>query len=145
MSMVDTSGYQEQKDRRKDQYGANQARNSYARFLSQTRGTRNLADMQTGYEKQTPGLISSFTQRGLAGPGVQSGVFTRGLQDFAAKQFTDMSRAQEDLSNEMQGYDIQDAESLADYNYSLADIDAAKRREIAQAAATLNSYKPFMS
>jgi hypothetical protein len=145
MSMIDFSPYQAQKDARKDQYGATTARNAYSRFLAQTRGNRNLADMQTAQEKQTPSFVSSFRQRGVAGPGIQSGIFTKGLQDYANQQFTDMSRAQQDLSNELQGFDLTDMQNAADYKTGIADIDAAKQREIAQTAATLKSFQPFMS
>lgn len=145
MSNIDLSPYQAQKDARKAQYGATTARNAYSRFLSQTRGNRNLFDMQNAQEKQTPSFVSSFRQRGVAGPGVQSGIFTKGLQDYANQQFTDMSRAQQDLANEMYGFDLTDQQSLADYESGNADLEAEKQREIAQAAATLNSFKPFMS
>ena len=145
MSMIDNSPYQTQKDARKAQYGAATARNAYSRFLGQTRGTRNLADMQKAQEKQAPAFVSSFRQRGIAGPGIQSGIFTKGLQDYASQQFTDMSRAQQDLSNDLYGFDLTDRETDADYRGDIADIDAEKNREIAQVAATLNSFKPFMS
>jgi hypothetical protein len=145
MSMIDNSPYQTQKDARKAQYGAATARNAYSRFLGQTRGTRRLADMQTAQEKQAPNFISSFTRRGIAGPGIQSGIFTKGLQDYANQQFTNMSRAQQDLNNELYGYDLTDRQTDADYRGDVADIDAEKNREIAQVAATLNSFKPFMS
>lgn len=145
MSNIDLSPYQKQKDARKAQYGAATARNAYSRFLGQTRGTRNLADMQKAQEKQTPAFVSSFRQRGIAGPGVRSGIFTKGLQDYANQQFTNMSRAQQDLSNELYGYDLTERQTAADYGSSIADIEAEKNREIAQVAATLNSYKPFMS
>lgn len=145
MSMIDNSPYQTQKDARKAQYGAATARNAYSRFLSQTRGTRNLADMQKAQEKQTPAFVSSFRQRGIAGPGVRSGIFTKGLQDYASQQFTDMSRAQQDLGTDMYGFDLTDRQTDADYRGDVADIDAEKNREIAQVAATLNSFKPFMS
>lgn len=145
MSNIDLSPYQQQKDARKAQYGAATARNAYSRFLGQTRGTRNLADMQKEQEKQTPAFVSSFRQRGIAGPGVRSGIFTKGLQDYANQQFTDMSRAQQDLSTDMYGFDLNDRQNAADYGGDIADIDTEKNREIAQVAATLNSFKPFMS
>ena len=145
MSNIDLSPYQKQKDARKAQYGAATARNAYSRFLGQTRGTRNLADMQKAQEKQTPAFVSSFRQRGIAGPGVRSGIFTKGLQDYANQQFTDMSRAQQDLNNQMYGFDLTDRQTFADYESGNADLEAEKQREIAQVAATLNSFKPFMS
>jgi hypothetical protein len=143
MSMIDYSPYEARKSAQTERYGASQARNAYARTLSQTRGQRKIAEMQTGFEKQTPNLIASYTQRGLAGPGVKSGVFTKGLQDFAERQFKDISGAQSDLAEELQGYDLQGRQDFADYQTSLVDIEAEKAREIRNAAATLNSYKPF--
>lgn len=144
MSIVDFSAYEGQRRAYGQQYGATQARNAYARFLAQQRGTRNITDLQRGYEQQAPNVVSGFVRRGLAGPNVRSGVFQKGLQEFARKQYQDVFNAQQDLADQMQGFDVEERQATADYQSQLADLEMKKQREIAQAAATLNSFKPFL-
>jgi hypothetical protein len=144
MSIIDFSPYEAQRRAYGQQYGATSARNAYARFLAQQRGTRNIAELQRNYEMQQPNVVSSFTQRGLAGPGVQSGVFQKGLQEFARKQYQDVFGAQQDLADQVQGFDLEERQAAADYQSQLADLEMKKQREISQAAATLNSFKPFL-
>lgn len=144
MSMIDFSPFEAQRRSYGEQYGASKARNAYARFLAQQRGTRNIADLQRQYETEQPNVVASFTKRGLAGPGVQSGVFQRGLQDFARKQYQDVFGAQQDLAEQLQGFDLEERQLGADYQRGLADLEADKQRQISRAAATLNSFKPFL-
>ena len=144
MSIVDFSPYEAQRRAYTQQYGATSARNAYARFLAQHRGTRNVADLQRNYEQQAPNVVSGFVRRGLAGPNISSGVFQKGLQEFARKQYQDVFNAQQDLADQMQGFDLEERQAQADYESQLADLEMKKQREISQTAATLNSFKPFL-
>lgn len=144
MSMIDFSPYEAQRRAYGQQYGATQARSAYARFLAQQRGTRQIADLQRGFERQAPDVVSGFVRRGMAAPNISSGVFQKGLQDFARKQYQDVFNAQQDLADQLQGFDIEERQAAADYQSQLADLEMKKQREIAQAAATLNSFKPFL-
>jgi len=144
MSMIDISPYENRRRSYTEQYGAGQARSAYARFLAQQRGTRNVAKLQRDYEQQAPNVVGSFVRRGLAGPNVRSGIFQRGLQDFARRQYEDVSGAQQSLADELQGFDLEERQAQADYQSRLADLEAEKQREIARAASTLNSFKPFL-
>ena len=144
MSIVDFSPYEAQRRAYTQQYGATSARNAYARFLAQQRGTRNVADLQRNYEQQAPNVVSGFVRRGLAGPNISSGVFQKGLQEFARKQYQDVFNAQQDLADQMQGFDLEERQAQADYESQLADLEMKKQREISQTAATLNSFKPFL-
>jgi hypothetical protein len=126
------------------QYGASAAKNAYAQFLSQQRGSRKKFDIESQYEKQAPKVVSSFTQRGLAGPGVKSGVYSRGLQDFATQNLTDLNRLSEDQTAEGQGFDLEQKNIKADYDDQIAALEAAKASQIADTAATLAAFKPFL-
>lgn len=140
----DYLGYNKGKRAATSGYGASSAKNAYAQFLSQQRGTRNKFDIEQGYEKQAPRVVSSFTQRGLAGPGVQSGVYNKGLQDFATQNLTDLNRLSEDQTAEQQGFDLDQRSATADYNDQIAALEAAKASQIANTAATLAAFKPFI-
>lgn len=144
MSMIDFSPFEAQRRSYAEQYGAQTAKSAYARFLAQQRGTRNIAELQRSYEQQAPNVVSGFVRRGLAGPNVRSGIFQRGLQDFARKQYQDVFGAQQDLAEQLQGFDLEERQLSADYQRGLADLEAQKQRQISQTAATLNSFKPFL-
>ena len=140
----DYLGYNKGKRAATSAYGASSAKNAYAQFLSQQRGTRKKFDIEQNYEKQAPRVVSSFAQRGLAGPGVQSGVYSKGMQDFATQNLTDLNRLSEDQTAEQQGFDLDQRSATADYNDQIAALEAAKASQIANAAATLSAFKPFI-
>ena len=144
MADFDYMGYNRRKRAAGSTYGAKTAQNAYAQFLSQQRGSRKKFDLQQGYEKQTPGVIGSFTKRGLAGPGVKSGIFQRGMTDFATRQFQDMADLNRAQDEEMQQLQLDDRQTRAEYDQQIAELEAQKQASIAQAAATLSAFKPFL-
>lgn len=144
MADFDYLGYNQRKRAAGNAYGAKTAQNAYAQFLSQQRGARKKFDLQQGYEKQTPGVIGSFTKRGVAGPGVKSGIFQRGMTDFATKQFQDMADLNRAQDEEMQQLQLDDRQNRAEYDQQIAELEAQKQASIAQAAATLSAFKPFL-
>lgn len=144
MAGFDYLGYGQRSRAALGSYGAKTAQNAYAQFLSQQRGARKKFDIQQQYEKQAPKVVSSYTKRGLAGPGVQSGVYSRGLQDFASQNLTDLNDAQLAMDNEAAQAKLDDAQARADYDAEIAQLESEKQASIAQAAATLAAFKPFL-
>lgn len=144
MSNIDWFNYEGQKQAAGSTYGASTAKNAYARFLAQQRGARKKFDIQQAYEKQTPRFISGFTQRGLAGPGVRSGVYQKGLSDYAQRNLDEMNAAQREIDESMNQFNLDDAELEARYRQQLIDIEAEKARRISDTAASLLSFRPFL-
>jgi hypothetical protein len=144
MSMIDTSGYYRQGQAAKNQFGALSARNAYAHFLSQTRGKRNLSMLQQQQTTAMPKLISSYTQRNLAGPGVTSGIFSKGLQDYAIESQRSQQDVQDELNAGVKNFELELAQNQADLDARLVDLEEQKNREIANSASALTSYKPFL-
>lgn len=145
MAEFDYLGYNQRKRAATGSYGAKAAQNAYAQFLSQQRGSRKKFDIQQQYEKQAPKLVSSYAKRGLAGPGVQSGVYERGLQEFGQQNVRDLSDLANAQDEEMNQLRLQDAQARADYDAEIAQLEMEKQASIAQAAATLSAFKPFLS
>jgi len=119
------------------QYAATGAMNAYANFLSQQRGTRGRQDMMQQYDKAQPQVVSGYSRRGLVGPNVKSGIFARGLQDFAkqrAQSFGDYDRG---IAEEQRGYDLGEAQRLEAFKNQLADMESEKAQTIADAARQL--------
>lgn len=127
-----------------DTYSAGASRNAYAQFLARTRGSRKVEDLTRQYKQQAPKLVSGFAQRGLAGPGVRSGVYQNALNKFAQQNVTDTYRLNEDIAGEVRGLEFDAADLLNKYNRDLIDSEAQKAADIARQAATLNSFKPFI-
>jgi hypothetical protein len=144
MSDFDFMGYGQRKRAALNQFGAKGASATYANFLAQQRGARQKFKIQEQYEKDAPRTVSRFSQRGLAGPGVRSGVFNRGMTDLAKKNFDDLSDVQFDMDDADNQFKLQQSQNQADYDAQIADLEAQKQGQIAQAAATLNAFKPFL-
>jgi hypothetical protein len=144
MSDFDFMGYGQRKRAALNQFGAKGASATYANFLAQQRGARKKFEIGQQYEKDAPRTVSRFTQRGLAGPGVRSGVFNRGMNELAQKNFEDVSNVDFDLNASNRQFALDQAQNQADYDAQIAELEAQKQGQIAQAAATLNAFKPFL-
>jgi len=141
---IDFSPYRRAERALGDQYGASASRNAYSQFLARTRGNRQIADLGESYKRQFPGFVSSYQQRGLAGPGVNSGVYQKALSDLARKQFTDVNTLQQGMNQELQQLNMQQRDLQAQYQAQLAELKLKKAQDIAAQAAMLNSFKPFV-
>jgi hypothetical protein len=145
MAGFDYMGYNQKKRAAGAGYASKTAANTYAQFLSQQRGSRKKFDLQQQYEKQAPQVVGSFTKRGLAGPGVQSGIYQKGLTDFATQNFNDMADLNRQQDEEMQQSQFEQAQTKAEYDQQIAELEAQKQASIASAAATLTAFKPFLN
>ena len=143
-SNFDYLGYGQRKRAAGSQYGASAAKSAYSQFLAQQRGDRQVFDINKQFEKAAPKLVGGYTQRGLAGPGVQSGIYSRGLTDFA-NQKTDAINANElGTARDIQQMKLDDAGNLDAYNAQFNQLEFEKNSNIANTAANLTAWKPFL-
>jgi len=119
------------------QYAATGAMNAYANFLSQQRGTRGRQDMMQQYDKAQPQVVSGYSRRGLVGPNVKSGIFARGLQDFAKQRAQSFSDFDQNQLGEQRSYELSEAQRLEAFRNQLADMESEKAQTIADAARQL--------
>jgi hypothetical protein len=140
----DSGAYEQQSADLGYRYNTDKAQNAYGRFLSQQRGERGLGGLQRGMSRQLPGYKASFGQRGLAGPGVRSGSMNRSMGNYLGDYARDYGQMQQDAQQEAQQYDMASAEMDANYNNSLAALEAQKQREIANAALAIEALRPFL-
>ena len=47
-----------------ENFGATSAMRTYSNFLSQQRGNRNLADLNTSFDKQAPQVVAGYGRSG---------------------------------------------------------------------------------
>ena len=119
------------------QYAATGAMNAYANFLSQQRGTRQRRGMTEEYDKAAPRFVSAYSRRGLVGPNVKSGIFAKGLQDFAKQRARSLGEYDQGIAEEQRGYDLGEAQRLEAFRNQLADMESEKAQTIADAARQL--------
>ncbi len=119
------------------QYAATGAMNAYANFLSQQRGTRERTNMIDQYNKAQPQIVSSYARRGLQGPNVKSGIFARGLQDFAKQRAQSLQQFDQGQMESNRGYELGEAQRQESFRNQLADMESEKAQTIADAARQL--------
>ena len=119
------------------QYAATGAMNAYANFLSQQRGTRDRTNMMQQYDKAQPQVVSGYSRRGLVGPNVKSGIFARGLQDFAKQRAQGIREFDQNQVEQNRMYDLSEAQRLEAFRNQLADMESEKANTIAEAARQL--------
>lgn len=144
MSDFNYTGYNQRKRSALSSYGAKSAQNAYARFLSQQRGARKKFALGEQQEIEVPKAVSSYTRRGLAGPGVQSGIFQKGLQDLAKRYTQEMADLDFELGAEQGQFDLNERQYLAELQDEQRAAEEEKRRQIAEAASTLTAFRPFL-
>jgi len=136
--MVDYGGYERQKGAVDYQYGTDSTSNAYGRFISQQRGNRQLGDMYQGFQRQTPIFKSQFGKRNLAGAGINSGVERGAMQNYLGDFGRDYGRAQTDLTQGLQQYDLNQNNLDAWRNQQNVSIEAQRATDIANEAAQID-------
>ena len=126
------------------QYAATGAMNAYANFLSQQRGTRDRTNMMDQYNKAQPQVAAAYSRRGLQGPNVKSGIFARGLQDFAKQRAQGLQQFDQGQLEGQRGYDLGEAQRLEGFKNQLADMESEKAQTIADAARQLYANRMGM-
>jgi hypothetical protein len=141
---ADIAGYNQQANDVQYRYNTDKAMNAYGRFLSQQRGQRGLSDMSTQFGRNLPNYRASFGQRGLLGGGIRSGAMQRSMANYLGDYARDYGRAQQDVTQEAQNYDLQSSQLDAYLNNSLATIEQQKQADIANAALAIEALRPYL-
>ena len=137
-------GYQRQKADVQHKYSQDATTNAYGRFISQQRGTRNLGDNQRQYKREMPRQTAQFGQRGISAGGINSGVMNESMNRFVGDYARQQGRATQDLSGELQQYDLRQA-GMDDWRQrQMASIEAEKQSAIANDAAQLDYLRQLI-
>lgn len=142
--VFDPSLFERQRRGLQESFSEQSALNAYQRFLAQKeaeRGIRDINEAAFGFRREVPRLTSSFAQRGLTGKGVRSGVFNKALTEYGQQRTRQLGEAQGSLADMLRGYDLRQSQLLSGYERSMADLEAAKARQIAQDAQALLSLQ----
>lgn len=140
---VDTGSYQRQANDLQYRFNTDQASNAYGRFLSQQRGERSLGDMTQQFNRQLPNAYAQYNQRGLSGAGIRSGTQHRAMGNYLGDYVQNYGRAQQDLAQGLQQYDLTGMQQQADYRTQLDALETQKQRDIANAALGISMLRPY--
>ena len=138
---IDESIYESQRRSVTNRYTQQAATNALGRFVSQQRGDRGIADYQRDFGRSMPSYTANYGKRGLAGSGVQSGVYNNAMRSYVGDYSQNLNRMYADQQSELNQYDLNTANYEAERQQALADIEATKARDIANAASYLQALK----
>lgn len=141
---VNSGDYDRQASDLQYRFNTDSSTNAYGRFLSQQRGNRSLTDTNMAFTRGLPNAYASYNQRGLSGAGIHSGTQQRAMGNYLGDYATNYQRQQQDLTQDLQQYDLNQANSQAYYNNSLADLQVQKQNAIANAALGIESLRPYL-
>ena len=137
MAFFNPADYEARRRTATQSFGATGAMNAYANFLSQQRATRERTNMMDQYDKAQPQITAGYARRGLQGPNVQSGIFARGLQDFAKQRAQGLRQFDQGQMDSNRMYDLTEAQRLEAFRNQMADMESEKAQTIADAARQL--------
>lgn len=144
MANINLPSYRTARQSARSNYAAIAAMQNLARSYAQQRGSRDLWNLGQKYEVAVPRTIAAYSQRNLAGPNISSGVYSRGLQNLASNQAAEQYNIQSSLAEQMQKIQARQDQAYRNMQDKLANIDLKKARDIANQAASLRSFKPFL-
>ena len=139
----DTGAYDRAASDLQYRFNTDSATNAYGRFLSQSRGQRDLGDMTQAYQRGLPSAYSTFNHRGLGGSN-RSGLQQRAMQNYVGDYGSQYTRAQQDMTQGLQQYDLQQSNNEQNYNNQLLSLQAQKARDIANAALGIEALRPYL-
>ena len=122
------------------QRDASLAMNAFSSLLSQQRGARDLMATDKAASKGLEGFGAGYGRRGLR----NSGLFKGAASDYSQNWMQQRNDQLDALRQQMAQYDLQDTQSQAGYQNTLADIELAKQRDILSTAASLQGLRPFL-
>ena len=137
MAFFNPADYEARRRRATQSFGATGAMNAYANFLSKQRGSSSRRNMMEQYDRAQPQITTAYSRRGLQGPNVQSGIFARGLQDFAKQRARGLQEFDQGQLESQRGYDLGEAQRLEAFRNQLADMESEKAQTIADTARQL--------
>lgn len=143
MAVPDTGYYEASRRSVNDQYGTDSTMNAYGRFLSQQRGSRSLGDTTQNFKRGYAPMRSQYGQRGLSGGGLRSGAMQGAMQRYVGDYYQNYGRQAQDVTQDLQGYDLNQARLNSWRTSSMADLDLQQAQEIARAAENIEALKQY--
>ena len=117
--------------------------NQQAAFLGQQRGSRKMAEIRRQWGEGFMPKMAEYGKRGLAGPGVQSGIQRRGLEQYAAGLQRELGSETTALQEELNRIAMEEAQQQADVDAYLNELRLQKQRDIINSATALRQFATY--
>lgn len=117
--------------------------NQQAAFLGQQRGQRNIADIKRQYQEGYDPLVSSYANRGLIAPDVQSGIARSGLEKYAESLQRDLGAETQNMQDNLNQIAMTEASQQGDIEDFLAELRLQKQKDILDSAMALKSLGSY--
>ena len=129
--------YDQKKRLAGQQRDATMAANKYSRGLAQQRGQRDVFDLNQNRTQGLEGLASGYAHRGLG----NSGLWQQGQNQYASDWGSEQNTLMNALTDKLNSFDLSDANAVAGYDSTAADLDAQKTRDILSTASAIRGYR----
>lgn len=130
----DPSMYEARRRALEQQYAPQAAMARYSREGVVQDTGRSLRDLAQSYDKQLQPYQATFGKRGVASPNVRSGIYRKGLMEFAKQRMQSESDLQKSMLQQLGQYDLQEKQALDAIRGGAMDLEAEKLRQIAEDA-----------
>ncbi len=117
--------------------------NQQASFLGQQRGRRKLSNIERQYSEGFQPLISGYGQRGLVGPGVQSGIMRSGLARYAEGLQRDLGAETQNMQDELNAIAMRESAEQAELEDYLTALRFQQQNDIFDSAQTIKSLGAY--
>ena len=130
----DPSIYEARRRALEQQYAPQAAMARYSRENVVQDTGRSLRDLAQSYDKQLQPYQATFGRRGVVSPNVRSGIYIKGLMEFAKQRMPSESDLQKSMLQQLGQYDLQEKQALDAIRGGGMDLEAEKLRQIAEDA-----------
>jgi hypothetical protein len=130
----DPSIYEARRRALEQQYAPQAAMARYSREGAVQSSGRSFRDLAQSYDKQLQPYQATFGKRGVSSPNVRSGIYKKGLMEFAKQRMQSESDLQQSMLRELGQYDLQEKQALDAIRGGNLDLEAEKLRQIAEDA-----------
>jgi hypothetical protein len=114
--------------------------NQQSAFLGQQRGSRRLSDIRRQYVEGFQPKMAEYGRRGLAGPGVQSGIQRKGLERYAADLQRNLGVEQQSIQDDLNRIAMEEANDQAELDAYISELNLRKQQDIINAATALRQF-----
>jgi hypothetical protein len=122
------------------QRDASLAMTDFSRRLAQQRGSRELMKIDKDASMGLEGFGAGYGNRGLRNSGIFRNAASEYSQDWTQQRNDQLDALRQQLAQ----YTLQDSQSKAGYQESLANIELEKQRDILSTASALQGLRPFI-
>ena len=144
MAAPDLSPILQQQNSVYNNYSNQVAQNTFSRNQAWSKGQQGLNDYTQQFHRQLPSFTAGFGRRGMAGAGIQSGVYQNSMNNFLGDYTKGLGRMKSDLFDQDQQYAFNQQRFAAERDNALSNLAMEKAKLIASTAQNIAGLRPYL-